>query len=572
MGRVADLLDLAEKVHRAGHLQQAEQLYRQVVLLNPAFPGAWQVWYLLGAACQSQGKYTEAEACLQQSLRIKPDFVDAHDYLGVTFAHQAKYSQAADSFRRVLEIQPNHADACFHLGLALSSQGKFFEAEPAFREAVRLRPNDVKSYTKLAYALFRQKKIDEAMATFQQALRLQPNSAEAHYALSVALVDLGKLDEAVVQLHEVLRLKPDFAGAYGVLSELFKEGHYQLLPAEIDSIRKLLAEGRLGIFDHSALQFALAFVADKLGNYDEAFLHYRQGNEAKQQAFQQFGTAFDIDKHRQFIDERIEAYTPELLRQVASFGHTSEVPVFIVGVPRSGTSLVNHILSAHPQATAPGEFLDIPNMVAELPRTVGRSGKLSELLPRLNREMVQSLAERYLSRLAQLGGTAVRITDKLPENYFHLGFISVLFPQARIIHCRRNPLDNCLSCYMHNFSHLRFIASLESLGLYYREYERIMAHWQRVLPIRIYEVQYEDLIARQEIVSRELIAFCGLPWNDSCLAFHRNPRAVHTASRMQVRQPIYRSSVNRWRKYSSYLAPLLKALGEPAEPQKARAL
>jgi hypothetical protein len=158
------------------------------------------------------------------------------------------------------------------------------------------------------------------------------------------------------------------------------------------------------------------------------------------------------------------------------------------------------------------------------------------------------------------------VTDKLPENYFHLGLIATLFPNARIIHCRRNPLDNCLSCYMHNFSQLRFSSSLESLGLYYREYERLMAHWQQVLPISMFEVQYEDLIARQEVVSHELIAYCGLPWNDSCLAFHKSPRTVHTASRMQVRQPIYHSSVDRWRKYAKHLAPLLVALGNDRQP------
>ena len=234
--------------------------------------------------------------------------------------------------------------------------------------------------------------------------------------------------------------------------------------------------------------------------------------------------------------------------------------MFIVGVPCSGTTLVNQILSAHPRIAAPGELMDMQRLAADLPRLVTPPGNGTETLLRLDREALQGMGERYLRRLEQLGGAARRITDKLPENYFQLGLIGALFPKARIIHCRRDPLDTCLSCYTQNFTSIRFSTSLDGLGLYYREYERLMGHWRRVLPMRMFEVQYEDLLVRQEAVSRELVAYCGLEWEDSCLEFHKSPGVIHTASRTQVRQPIYGTLVGRWKKYAMHLTALIETL------------
>jgi hypothetical protein len=236
-----------------------------------------------------------------------------------------------------------------------------------------------------------------------------------------------------------------------------------------------------------------------------------------------------------------------------------ETPIFIVGMPRSGTTLVDQILAAHPQVAAAGELTYIEDLMSDLPRMVGLERSL-EVLSALDAATVQAAGQRYWARLQHWGRGAARVTDKMPQNFFYLGLISALFPKARVIHCRRNPLDTCLSCYMHNFTD--FATSLESLGFYYRQYARLMEHWRRVLPMRMHEVQYEELVAQPESASRELIAFCGLEWSATCLAFHERGGAVHTASRLQVRRPIYTSAVERWRRYEKHLQPLQDALGD----------
>jgi tetratricopeptide (TPR) repeat protein len=564
---IAGILKLAKDNHNAGNLPQAEELYRQVLRLTPASPPQGHVWYLLGAVYHAQGKSAEAVESFRQAIELRPDFAHTHYHMGIALAEQVKHAEAEECFRRALALMPGFGGCLAQLGHALAAQGKFAEAEKVYREALRLQGNvphaaqgnapDPALHISLAGTLFRQDKIDLALETFQQARELAPASAEVHAAWATLCMGLGQADDAVAHLHEALRLQPDHAGAYGFLSELVKENRYRFSAAEIDSMRRLLATPRMPAEDRIVLQFALAHALDKQGDYDLAFAHYRQGNELRHQLSLRTGQAMRPEEHRQTVADFIAGFTPEFFQLARDFGHPSEVPVFIVGMPRSGTTLVNQIVSAHPAAATAGELAEMEKLVADLPRLLNHPRTIG-LLYRLDHPTVHALAERYLKALRQFGGTAQRITDKMPQNYFYLGFIAVMFPRAHIIHCRRDPLDTCISCYTHNFAD--FSSSLEGLGFYYRQYEKLMAHWREVLPIPMYEVRYEELVARPEPIIRKLIDFCGLPWNDACLAFHENRRAVHTVSRMQVRQPVYTGSVGRWQRYAAHLEPLRAAL------------
>ena len=398
------------------------------------------------------------------------------------------------------------------------------------------------------------------MACFQEALRRKANFPEAHYNLGAAYRDLGDFDKATAHFQESLRLKPNLGHAYYNLGQLAARGRYRFSNEDIDALRKLLADSRLPTMDRSILHFTLADVLDKLDCCDEAFEHYRQGNDLRRHYLQQRGQAFNPARTVSLCEQIIATFNSGYFKRVQSYGVDTELPVFIVGMPRSGTTLVEQILCSHPQVFGAGELKDIPQLTDDLPALMQTPERYPTCVARINRPTVQTMAERYLRHLAQLGGNASRVIDKLPRNRRHLGFIHTMFPKARIIHCRRDPLDTCVSCYFQHFENLNFTTSLEDIALIYQLYQRMLAHWREELPMQIFEVQYEELVENQEPISRQMVAFCGLEWDDRCLAFHKKERAVQTASSIQVRQPIYRSSIGRWRRYESHLRPLIEAL------------
>jgi tetratricopeptide (TPR) repeat protein len=441
-------------------------------------------------------------------------------------------------------------------------QGRAEEALPHCREAVRLRPGYALARNNLGRALQDLGQLEEAAAQYHEALRLKPDYARVYVNLAGALLEEGKPAEAVAHCREALRLEPHNALAYGHIVSLAAEGHCGLTEGDLQAMKDLASDGRLPRHEASHLAFALAEVLDRRGEYDEAFRYCDQANRLQREALKEQGRAFDPDAHQRLIDALIAAFTPDYFQAVHSFGVDAELPVFIVGMPRSGTTLVEQILASHPLAFGAGELRDMDRLRTTLEERVGAPGGFPACIARADRQLIRTLAEQHLERLARLGGQAVRVINKMPDNTLYLGLIATLFPRARIIHCRRNAVDVCLSCYFQHFKSIMYASSLEDIGLYYRQYERLMAHWHAVLPLQLHEVVYEELVANQEPLSRDLIAFCGLDWNDRCLAFHKNRRPVQTASKLQVRRPLYASAVGRWRRYAVQLQPLLRVLGQ----------
>jgi hypothetical protein len=307
--------------------------------------------------------------------------------------------------------------------------------------------------------------------------------------------------------------------------------------------------------ERAYLHFHLGHLYDRTGEYDRAFSHFRQGNNLVQ-------SPYDSDEHHRLVSSLIRAYDPASLATHPRATLPTEQPIFIVGMPRSGTTLVEQILTSHPRVYGAGELDDLSQIAAALPRTLGSAEPYPRCLDTLTQAQVDALAQQHLAKLAALSGNAPRVTDKMPLNFLNLGLIALLFPHARVIHCTRDPLDTCLSCYFCNFAgNLPYTYDLAHLGQFYKEYTRLMRHWKKVLPVRMREVSYEQLVADPEAQMRALVAFCGLDWDGNCLEFHNTERAVMTASDVQVRRPIYNSSVGLWRRYEKHLAPLLEALG-----------
>jgi len=475
--------------------------------------------------------------------------------------HQAgDLPQAERIYRDVLRIDPRQGDALNLLGLIANQVGKPEEAIALVSQAVAAFPHEPEFHNTLATAYKGVGDVDSAVRHYREVMRLKPDAVGVRACLADALLEQGQLEEALALCLEALRLDRDSALPWCVLGELVGHGCHAFTDADIAHMQHLLAGGRLPTHDASMVHFTLAAHWEKSGAHDAAFRSYRLANELKREVYRQSGQSFDQARHLDLIDRLIAFFTTEFFQRMEAFGADSEMPLFVVGMVRSGTSLVEQILASLPRVFGAGELKDIDKLATTLPQQLNVPEAYPDCLAHVDPATARKLAYAYLQRRAVPCGASLRMIDKMPHNYLHLGLIAVLFPRARIIHCRRDPMDNCAAAYFQNFKWLPYAAGVDDLVFYYRQYDRLMAHWKRVLPLRMHEVVYEELVAHQEAVSRELVAFCGLPWDERCLAFYQTRRTVQTASKLQVRQPIYTRSVARWQRFASHLEPLRQGL------------
>jgi tetratricopeptide (TPR) repeat protein len=558
MTSIADLLNRSRKLLEEGQFVQAQDLCHQILQVHPAESDAAQV---LGAAYHLQGKIAEAIACYQRAVRLNPDHFLARLNLAVAQLQQGQLADAEANIRWALRLRPEHAEAHNCLGNILVQQRKPDAALASYEKTLRLDPRHADAHNNLANVLRQRARLEEALDHYEASLRLKPASAITQKNAGAVLAELERYDEARQHLQEALRLKPDYGVAYFQLGELARRGQFSFDAGSVERMEKLAADPGRKPEDRSQIHFTLGDTFDRQGDYDGAFAHYHQGNAIRRELLRQQKLLFDAEQYRHVTDQAIQLFTPDYFECVQPLGIDTELPIFIVGMPRSGTSLVEQVLSSHPLVQGAGELPDITLMVQELPAVLGAPEGYPNCLARLDGATAGLLGERYLSRLRDLGGPALRVTDKMPANYFHIGLILTLFPRVRIVHCRRHPLDVCLSCYQQNFMEVAFASDLRDLGLYYGQYERLMAHWMQVVPESICEVPYEEFVNNQKALSRKLIKFCGLDWDDRCLEFHKNARIVRTASKLQVRQPLYKTSIGRWRRYRTHLGSLIDALG-----------
>jgi tetratricopeptide (TPR) repeat protein len=560
----AETLALARRLHRSGDLAGAARLYCQVVEAEPDHADALS---LLALACHQSGDLAGAEEWYRRALAARPGDAENHFRLGLVLAALGRADAAAGGFREAVRLRPDSAEAWNNLGNALFLQDRAGEAVPCYREAVRIRPDYAEAWLNLGNALREDDRLTEGLTSYREAVRLRPAYARAHMNLAAALLETGEVGAAEGHLRECLRLSP---GAPQVLHTLADNGLFRDGDPGPDELRARLARGGLSPADAAHLHSTLAHLLDRAGRYDDAFAHFREANRLRRDLARQAGTAFDPAEHVRLVDRLVAVFTPEYFERVRGLGSPAEEPVFVVGMPRSGSSLVEQILSHHPDVAGAGELRDFPRLVATLPERLSTAGPYPECVGRLDGPAALALADAYLGRVRERVGPALRFTDKMLENFLHLGLVATLLPRARVVHCRRDPLDTCVSCFFQKFRGVNYTCDLEELGLYYRQYQRLMAHWRTALPLPVLEVAYEELVADSEAGSRRLIDFCGLPWDERVLRFHENPRPVRTVSKLQVRRPIYSSSLGRWRRYAAHLAPLCQALGleelTPATP------
>ena len=393
------------------------------------------------------------------------------------------------------------------------------------------------------------------MEALQAAIRIDPEFAEAHNNLGIVYMDVGDMERAMACFREALKLNPRMAASSLNMSRARRFTAADL--PEIARIEELVQEPDIPDEGRMNLHFALGKMFDDSAQYEKAFEHFLKANQYKRKRVR-----FNAEHYKGWSARFLDVFTREFFDQHANMGDASELPVFIVGMPRSGTTLVEQILASHPQVHGADELTTIFDITCALEQRNSGAQTYPGIISTLDASAFTWGARHYLDKLRSIDDQAVRITDKMPTNFFHLGLIAVMLPHARIIHCRRDAMDVCLSNFVQMFAEGHYYSyDLSDIAAYYRGYEQVMAHWREVLPIRMYEVQYEELIDDQERISRELVDYLGLAWDDRCLAFHETKRAVRTASNWQVRQPIYKNARKRWKNYEQSLAGLKADLG-----------
>ena len=573
----------------------AESAFRHALALRPSFAEAF---VNLGNLVHRRGDREGALEFFRKAAAANPNYAEAAGYLGLVLSELSRHGEALPHLERAVGLSPGHPEMLTQLASALSALDRP-EAEERFRQAIKAKADHVGALFGLGRLLAAKERTAEAVTFLQSAAAIDPAHAHAHLALARALAAenrndeakhaylaatvadprfvaawlglghlcgiLGQFDEALAHYFRVLEIDPLSQEALGAISQ---SRAAKLKPEDAARLETALGGTDLAAEKRASLHGNLAMYYDSSGAYDDAFRHLAAMNKIHHERLALTAEQYRAKPQQQRASLLTTLFDAEFFQRTQGFGDPSPVPVFVVGMPRSGTSLCEQILSSHSQIHGAGELAalgDISRSLPDLLMAAGVAGAANypACMTDLTVDIARRVAADHIAHLHSLAPEAVRVVDKMPFNFMNLGLIATLFPKAKILHCRRNPADIALSCFQQNFAaDMPWSVDLPSLGHYYREYDRLMRHWKDVLPIPILDVVYEEEVADLETWARRIVAFCGLEWEEACLRFFETERAVKTASQWQVRQPLYATSVGRWRNYQRHLGPLFEALGD----------
>jgi len=506
-----------------------------------------------------QGRLEEALACYKRSLERDPRRAMPRHYIGLLLQERGRYDEAARLFEAARALDPGEVRFLLDLGGLSASRDQYDQAAKHYRLAVELHPECAEAHLGLGLALLDQSRLDEAEPCFRQALGIDPSLAASFVALARLFSERGDFDLSCQSARSALAVRPKLADAYWRLALNLKG---RLPEDDVHAIEGLLNHKYVSPVVRAGLHFGLGAVLDARGLHARAATCFDIANQLQSTFRVAKGQSYDPDRHSRFIDRMITTFTPEFLDARRGWGDPDLRPVFVVGMPRSGTTLVEQVLASHPQVHGAGELPDVHNIFQTLPEVVGQStGDAFDAMDALSPDSAKKAAMRYIERLDSLApASTVRVVDKMPDNIRLLGLIAVLWPSARVIVCNRDLRDIAVSCRQTDFVSIKWNNDWEHIARRFADHRRIVAHWRPIQPIEWLEVRYEDMVADLESHARRLIDFLGLDWDPACLEFYSNRRVVRTASQVQVRQPIYSHSVGRWRNYESMLQPLFQSL------------
>lgn len=535
---------------------EAEAEYRRALTINPTYAEAFNN---LGSVLRDLERPAEAEQAYKRALTAKPHYLEAANNLILALKDLERYDEALAAAQAALKLHPQNADAFAYMGAVYVDQKKIEPAFDALKKSLAIAPNKAETVNMLGRAFFEAGLPAKAIEAYRRAIALKPDFADPYNNMGNALKEMGKFDEALMAFETCLAINPDLVGAYVNLCDTKKfrsrdDKHLSVIEA---TLAKPLSDER-----RMQLSFAAGKAFDDLKLYDLGFPHLITGNALKRKTI-----AYDEAAVLGYFERIRNCVTEDVIRARSGGGFASAKPIFVLGMPRSGTTLVEQILASHSGVAGGGELKDLNDTVNSVHSRDGTSAPHPEFISVLSPDELAKIGAAYVNKLARHAPAAARLTDKMPSNFYFLGLIHLALPGAKIIHTMRNPVDTCVSCFSKLFAGEQSQTyDLGELGRYYRAYHDLMAHWRAVLPAGAFlDVQYEDVVADTEGQARRLLDFCELGWEPGVLDFHRTERPVRTASSSQVRKPIYNSSVERWRHYEKFLGPLLTELGPLAK-------
>ena len=544
-------INLGNAFRDLDRFEEAVAVYRKAIRINPGIADSYNN---LGSVLIETDDIDGAVANFNKAIEIEPEHREAYNGLGNALSGQGKLEQAIIAYHKAIEINPKHKDAHNGLGNMFRDQGEIEKSLVAYRKAIEIDPENTEAYNGLGNALSDQGEIDKALASYRKAIEIDPGHQGAHIGMGVALSDIGEIDKAIASYRKAIEINPENAGLYRSLSKNKKFVDYD---DDIHAMESLYASESISDEQKMHLAFGLGKAHEDLGKYKKSMDFILQATRIRRASID-----YSISESEDLFSNIKKTFSLKFFTDREGMGNPDRTPIFILGMPRSGTSLVEQILASHPEVYGAGELNDLEYLTKKF-CSVYSTRDFPECVADLDSTALASFGKEYITRIRNHSEDAKYITDKMPNNFLSIGLIKVILPNARIILCSRDPMDNCLSLFKNYFSKtINYSYDLTELGQYYNLYLDLMAYWRNTLPGVIYNQSYERLVAEQEKQIRPLLDYCNLPWDDACLEFHKTRRKVKTASNAQVRRPIYKDSVKLWKRYEKQLEPLRAVIDE----------
>ena len=541
--------NLGNALRELGRFQDAVTSYKKAIQINP---GIADTYYNLASVLIQLDELEESISYFKKTIEIDPGHQGAYNGLANALAFQGEMDEAVTAYGKAIEINPRHKYAHNGLGNVLSDMGKIDKAIAAYRQAISIDPGHQEAYNGLGNALSELGESDNAIASYNKAIEIDPLHKKAYIGLGQALSNMGEIDKAIASYRKAIEINPGHAEVYRSLTKNKKFSEYD---DDIHSMESLYASGNITDAQKMHLTFALGKAYEDLGEYEKSFEFLLEATRLKRASFD-----YSISKDQDLFSNIKTTFSSEFFSEHKGMGNQDATPIFILGMPRSGTSLVEQILASHPDVFGAGELNDLAILTKKFVID-DSSREFPMAIVDLDSAALVEFGKEYITRMRHHSEGTKYITDKMPQNFLYIGLIRVILPNAKIINCSRDPMDTCLSLFKNYFNAAHHYSyDMTELGQYYSLYLNLMQHWRDTLPDFIYDLSYEQLIADQEIQIRLLLDYCGLSWDDACMDFHKTRRKVKTASNAQVRRPIYSDSVKLWKRYEKQLEPLRVAI------------